>query len=130
MSHFFAFSYSFLILIQSFNINLEDLSKIQVLIEHAEYHQETYGDSFIQFLTEHYGNEVSTHPKDHKEHQDLPFKDGHHMLSHTNTAFIRNIAFEYKLDIIEYIQIPFNFFYIDSLSSFEKPSVFQPPKCA
>jgi hypothetical protein len=43
-----------LVLLQSLHIDLKDINKINVLIEHAQFHQEKYGDSFIEFLYEHY----------------------------------------------------------------------------
>ena len=45
MSKLLAVTYSFLILIQSFNINLEDISKFSALLEHASFHKEMYGDT-------------------------------------------------------------------------------------
>ncbi|MEJ2113711.1 MAG: hypothetical protein P8X62_08500 [Flavobacteriaceae bacterium] len=121
--------YSFLILIQSFNINFEDVSKLQAFVEHAKYHQETYGDSFLEFLSEHYGDKTIEHQDKHKEHEDLPFKDSYHIYSHINTSFLyQPINFEIKQ--IGFTEIPFNFFYKDSFTTFEKPSVFQPPKVA
>lgn len=127
MNKLVAFIYSFLILIQSFNINLEDLSKFNVLLEHAEYHKKMYGDSFFQFLAEHYGDAQDDHQNDHEEHKDLPFKDAQHILTHANTSFI-NIANHFDFNYQEFREIPFNFFYTESHTTFEKPSVFQPPK--
>ncbi|WP_417558653.1 hypothetical protein [Mesoflavibacter zeaxanthinifaciens] len=129
MNKILALTYSFLILIQSFNINLDDISKINALIDHAQFHKEMYGDSFFDFLAEHYGEARDNHENDHKEHKDLPFKDNHHMCTHINLSFISpNISF--KINNTEFIEIPFNFFYKESFTSFEKPSVFQPPKHA
>jgi len=130
MSKIIVVFYSLLILIQSFNINIEDLSKFSALLEHASYHKEIYGDNFIEFLSEHYGAQMASHENKHKEHEDLPFKDEHHMLSHINTSFT---LFESFLDSIyspASIEVALNFFYQDSFSCFEKPSVFQPPKIA
>jgi len=129
MTKLVAFSYSFLILIQSFSINLEDFSKINTLIEHAQFHKEKYGDTFFEFIAEHYGDVKDDHTNNHKEHEDLPFKDSQHLLSHTNTSFI-NIANNFDFSYQEFITIPFNFFYTDSHTNFEKSSVFQPPKHA
>lgn len=129
MSKLIAFTYSFLILIQSFNINLEDFSKFSVLLKHAEFHKEKYGDTFFEFLAEHYGDSKVNHEDDHEEHKDLPFKDAQHMLTHTNTSFIsitNNFDFQYQ----EFIEIPFNFHYEDTFTNFEKSSIFQPPKHA
>lgn len=122
-----AFIYSFLILIQSFNINFEDISKLKALVDHANYHQEMYGDSFFEFLSEHYGSKTIEHQDKHKEHQDLPFKDNHHMCSHINMSFLSHIN-SFEIEKIEFTQIPFNFIYKDSFTNFEKRSVFQPPK--
>ncbi len=129
MSKLVAISYSFLILLQSFNINFEDISKFKVLLEHANYHAETYGDSFVDFISEHYGEAKYQHNNEHKEHKDLPFNDSQHIFSHINTAFtLTTINFRFKPSIS--IEVPFNFFYSESISLFEKPSVFQPPKLA
>jgi hypothetical protein len=129
MSKLVAISYSLLILLQSFNINFEDISKFKVLLEHAKYHEETYGDSFVDFIAEHYGEAKYQHGNEHKEHKDLPFKDSQHIFSHINNAFTLNkINFSFKPST--FLEIPFNFLYKESSSLFEKPSVFQPPKFA
>lgn len=127
MSKIVAFIYSFLILVQSFNINFEDISKLQALMEHAQYHQEVYGDTFFEFLSEHYGDKMVEHQDKHSEHQNLPFKDSHHMCSHLNTSFL-NQTLIFEICSTDFVEIPFNFIYKDSFSNFEKPSVFQPPK--
>ena len=129
MSNLVAISFSLLILIQSFNINLEDISKFKVLLEHAQYHQERYGDSFMDFLVEHYGDKKVEHGNNHKEHEDLPFKDSQHMSSHINNVFTVN-SIKYDLKYSPFIAVPFNFFYKESTSLFEKTSVFQPPQFA
>ena len=122
--------YSFLILIQSFNVNTESILKLSAFMEHARYHKDLYGDSFITFLSEHYGNLMVSHQNEHKEHEDLPFKDQHHMLCHTSVPFILNQS-TYYLSVEDFFkEQPKNFFYKELFSSFEKPSVFQPPKTA
>ncbi|RSK41770.1 hypothetical protein [Mangrovimonas spongiae] len=129
MSKVVALTYSLLILLQSFNINLEDINKINALMEHAQFHKEMYGDSFVQFLAEHYGDAKENHESHHREHEDLPFKDCHHLCTHINATFISpNTSF--KISNEEFIEIPCNFFYKESFTSFEKPTVFQPPKHA
>lgn len=129
MTKIVAILFSGLILFQSFNINIEDFSKIKVLLEHAEYHQETYGDSFLEFLVEHYSDDDSLMGTEHEEHDSLPFKDGQHNNQHLNPPF-NFVASNFNLEYTPFVAIPFNFFYKDSISSFEKPSVFQPPKYA
>tara|TARA_R110001592_G_scaffold32168_2_gene112788 strand:+ start:921 stop:1307 length:387 start_codon:yes stop_codon:yes gene_type:complete len=118
-----------LILLQSLNIDLESFSKLNVLLEHAQYHQEKYGDSFFEFLSEHYGSNDVLAQKNHKEHQDLPFKQGINHFNHLvsileiNTTKIQlktpNSSFSKK-----------NFFYKESYSESVKQSIFQPPKYA
>ncbi|MBU2927861.1 hypothetical protein [Winogradskyella psychrotolerans] len=129
MSKLIALTYSFLILFQSFNISLEDLSKLSTLLEHADYHKEMYGDNFVQFLAEHYGDTKADHANDHEEHKDLPFKGTHHFCSHVITPFITPTV-TFDLSYYEFIKIPFNFHYTESHTNFEKSSVFQPPKHA
>ncbi len=125
-----AIFYSFLILVQSFNINAEDLSKLSVLVEHAKFHKDMYGDSFFDFLSEHYGDQKISHPDNHKEHEDLPFKNHQHMLCLVNSVFILTPELLFQLEHQSFKNIPLNFFYKESTSLFEKPSVFQPPKQA
>ncbi|MCR8666983.1 hypothetical protein NO995_04775 [Aestuariibaculum sp. M13] len=130
MSQAISIVYSFLILIQSFNINFDDFSKFNALLEHASYHKEMYGDNFLQFLSEHYGGEVATHGDKHEEHKNLPFKEHQHLLCHLNATFILTQHFSYNIKRVEIIEKPVNFFYKEPVSLFEKPSVFQPPKLA
>jgi hypothetical protein len=130
MSKLIVIVYSFLILIQSFNINIEDLSKFNTLFEHAKYHKEIYGDNFITFLSEHYGNEMASHENKHSDHENLPFKDHQHVLCHINTSFILTPLTIYTANHQEITEKPVNFLYNKPFSSFEKPAVFQPPKVA
>lgn len=129
MTKLFAILFSILILVQSSNIGFEDISKLNVLLEHAQYHQETYGDSFFEFLTEHYGEDMLQHQNDHEEHEELPFK---HKQDCTHIAFDFTANAQFCLHNTNpiLIRIPLNFFYKESSSLFEKPSVFQPPKLA
>ncbi|MCK0124850.1 hypothetical protein MWU76_10600 [Gelidibacter sp. F2691] len=129
MSKLLAIFYASLILFQSLNISFEDASKLSVLIEHATYHQETYGDSFVQFISEHYGASLVQHENEHSEHENLPFKhDGHNSCqAHTNFTLLH---FDVLKPYETFTEIPFNFFYKESTSLFEKPSVFQPPQLA
>ncbi|TXD46856.1 hypothetical protein [Polaribacter sp. IC073] len=118
-----------LILIQSLNINLESFSKLNVLLEHAQFHQEKYGDNFFEFLYGHYGDKDVLDNSNHKEHKDLPFKKSTQSYNHHISAFSFKInVFELKDDII--LNIKPNYFYKESFSFFEKRTIFQPPKYA
>ena len=50
MNKLVAITYAVLILMQSLNFSFEDASRLNALFEHAQYHQETFGDSFLDFL--------------------------------------------------------------------------------
>lgn len=122
-------AFSFLILFQSFNITFEDFARFGVLLDHAEYHQEQYGDSFFEFIAEHYGDSTFHPSSNHKEHEDLPFKEHHNTCVHSATVFTITTQ-DYQISYEAFFEIPVNFFYQDSISLFEKPAVFQPPKLA
>lgn len=128
MTKLLSIYFASLIFFQSFNLSFEDFSRLSALVEHVSYHQKTYGDSFIDFLSEHYGNSASSHNDEHQEHKDLPFKD-HHQTCHTHINFTLQVLC-FSLDYEPFIEIPFNFYYSESSSLFEKPSFFQPPKLA
>lgn len=128
MYKIFAILLSNLILLQSLHIGLEDFSKAKVLINHIQYHQDTYGDNLLDFFAEHYGTKEHQ-GNNHKEHQRLPFKDSstcfHHVISsHT----INTQVFEIKNTIV--LQRQQNYFCNSLYSFIEKTSVFQPPKNA
>jgi len=128
MMKFFPIILSSLILIQSLDISVEDISKLNVLLEHAKYHQENYGDSFFEFLSEHYGEEITEDTSNnHKEHKDLPFKHDNNTSNNLNWTISLNGVFLIKsTPVLESSNS--NFFYKESTSIFEKQSVFQPPK--
>lgn len=117
------------ILVQSFNIHLGDILKLNMLLEHAELHKSKYGDNFFVFLSKHYGDLKESHKKQHKEeeksHSHLPIN--HDCSSQIQSSFILNL-------IALHITIPLakesspNFYYQDKFSTFEKQKIFQPPK--
>jgi len=129
MTKLFSIIFANLILFQSFNIGFDDFSKFNTLLEHASFHHENYGDSFFEFLAEHYGEEFKNHSNEHKEHEDLPFKHDQQTCQHIPTIFmLHTIAIELKE--YAFVDAPKTFFYKESYSLFEKPSVFQPPRLA
>jgi len=127
MIKLFPIIFANLILFQSFNIGFEDFSKLNILLEHASFHQENYGDSFFEFLAEHYGEEFKTHSNEHKEHENLPFKHDQQTSQHVPTIFMLHST---GIELKEYIFVEASktFFYKEPHSLFEKPSVFQPPR--
>ena len=75
MAKLISILFSILILFQSFNLQLEDYSKISALFEHAQFHDDNYGDSIIDFVVQHYNTSYFDSDKQHKEHKNLPFKN-------------------------------------------------------
>ncbi|WP_157663320.1 hypothetical protein [Polaribacter sp. SA4-12] len=99
------------------------------MLEHAQYHQDKYGDTFLEFLSEHYGEKELSSTTEHKEHKDLPFKKSSQTCNHLISDFnFSNTFFELKTQMV--LNVRPNYFYTDSFSFHEKPSVFQPPKLA
>ena len=77
---------SLIILIQSFNFDLEGFPKLVVLANHFAYHLEE-GEGLSEFISQHYGGESNEHNDKHEEHEDLPFKH-QHLDTHINFVFI------------------------------------------
>lgn len=129
MQKLFAISFSLLIVLQSLNIGSEDISKLNVLLEHAQYHQQEYGDSFFEFIVEHYADLDSHDAVEHEEHDDLPFKQKHKSYANSNSVFLLN-QYLFSFDFNELKDAFIIFFYEETYSFLEKPSIFQPPKSA
>lgn len=116
-----------LVLLQSLHIDLKDINKINVLIEHAQFHQEKYGDSFVEFLYEHYIDQEISENQQHQEHENLPFKEGVHHFNHIDSVLELNSGL-FELVLPNKIISKNTFFYKESYTTFEKASIFQPPK--
>jgi hypothetical protein len=69
---------SALLLLQSLHFGVSDLLQVDALLQHARYHQEEFGDSFLTFLSKHYGDQKAIHHHDQGEkqpdHDQLPFQ--------------------------------------------------------
>jgi hypothetical protein len=117
-----------LILVQTSDFTFEDILKVKDLYEHAKFHQQVYGDNFLEFLAEHYGNKVTQHNGKHKEHKNLPLKHSD-SCSHAQVNFTQTILY-YNFSCCDTVEKNSNFFYKDSYSYFKKASIFQPPKQA
>lgn len=132
MAKVFSIALSFLVLFQSFNLDLSDLAYIDEFLEHAEFHSEKYGDNFIVFISKHYGEMKKEHSRDHQEekqeHEELPFT--HLCCSHVFTANVNNKIQIPSLKTCPIVDFTANFYYLDNYASFEKFDIFQPPKQA
>lgn len=129
MTKVFSIIFANIILFQSFNIGFDDFSRLNTLLEHAAFHQENYGDSFFEFLAEHYSEEIKSDSIKHEEHENLPFKHDQQSAQHSPTIFMFHTT---AIELKEYMTVdaPKTFFYKESYSLFEKHAVFQPPKLA
>ena len=116
-----------LILFQSFQISFEDLVKVDDLLEHASYHQEMYGDTFFEFLDEHYSENFSNHNENHEEHENLPFKHDSKNCHQTISIFTLNFS-NFEISLNQEIDSNMHFFYKDLYAFLNKSTIFQPPK--
>lgn len=121
---------SVLLLLQSANPDMGDMLQISDLMEHARFHSEKYGDSFLTFLSKHYGALEQDHKKTHQEeqsqHEELPFN--HQACNHPALVFVLTGKPLPSMRSVNLATSPSNFFYQDSSSSFEQFEIFQPPR--
>lgn len=116
---------SLTILFQSFSIEISDITKVSILVDHFLCHLET-GDSLDDFMSMHYGSEVEVHKNEHKEHKELPFKK-EHLESHFQNVF----AFFLQDAFTSFSEISFKehkFAYNEPTSNSFVNSFLQPPQ--
>ncbi|MFK5973799.1 MAG: hypothetical protein QM485_11025 [Flavobacteriaceae bacterium] len=128
----FSILISLLLLFQSVNMSISDLAQIDELIEHAQFHNEQYGDSFFVFVSKHYGELKAEHSKKHQEekcdHEDLPFN--HNSCTHITsvTTYVLN-KFKAEIKSLFFSKtIEANFYYQGHTSSLHAIGFFQPPR--
>lgn len=132
MYKLFSILLSALVLVQSFNIEADDLMQLDELVEHAQFHKQQYGDTFFDFLSKHYGELKAEHSKNHqeeqKDHEQLPFQCQGHIL--TVIAFLPQHSFSYFDDVLMLNTTEFNFYYLNLYSLLNEKELLQPPKQA
>lgn len=126
----FSISFSFLILIQSIGLSVNDISQIDDFIEHAQFHSEQYGDNVFVFISKHYGELKAAHNKEHQEekedHEQLPFQHQSHISC--MSAFIA-ITTKNEFKIPEFSDYKtHHFFYQEPSSSLHLEGLLQPPR--
>tara|TARA_R100001369_G_scaffold82187_1_gene113747 strand:- start:288 stop:686 length:399 start_codon:yes stop_codon:yes gene_type:complete len=123
---------SMLFLFQGFTLSLKDLAQIGDLVEHVNFHANTYGDSFETFLSKHYGELKEKHARDNQEekdeHEKLPFSHQSNIQNFIVFVHIPNDYFSSK--IILGSNTSSIFFYSESYSSIRESEIFQPPRLA
>ncbi len=70
---------SFFLLLQGMDISVNDLLRLDDLLEHARYHRDQDGDSIWVFLARHYGHQGIDHQHQgdgEQDHKKLPFQAG------------------------------------------------------
>ena len=132
MSKLLAILLTSLMLIQSLRIDYDDFVQIDELIEHAQFHKSEHGDSFIVFLSKHYGELKEDHSKNHQEeeknHEQLPFQGNDHIA--TVTVFVIEKCF-LKIEMVQQLELTDNkFYYQSSFSTLHKKGLLQPPNTA
>ncbi|APY08578.1 hypothetical protein BWZ20_09810 [Winogradskyella sp. J14-2] len=120
------------ILIQSFQISIDDIMQLDELIEHAQFHKQEYGDNFFVFLSKHYGELKAEHTEhNHKEqsdHEQLPFQCQGHYVS---LLAIVQSPFQPSSDTFEISPTTeANFHYLNLYASISNTQLLQPPRQA
>ncbi|WP_431134335.1 hypothetical protein [Psychroserpens mesophilus] len=122
---------SFIFLFQSVGVKLHDILQLDAFIEHAQFHNQQYGDNFFVFVSKHYGELKSDHNTRHqeekKDHDQLPFQ--HHR--HASSVAVLSLVSPHTLEIrtLEFLDFkPHRFFYQELSSSSYPEGLFQPPR--
>lgn len=132
MKKFVAIFLIFSVLSSNYNFGLKDILQVKGMLEHIEFHSEKYGDTFLQFLSKHYGSQKQEHHQNHKEehsdHERLP-------LNQQSSAQFQMVSFLQQNQLPE-LKLPpvkdktSNFIYKESWSAYQAPDFFQPPRKA
>ena len=132
MSKLISIVLSSLMLIQSFQISINDIMQLDELIEHAQFHKQEYGDNFLVFLSKHYGEQKAAHTEhNHKEqsdHEQLPFQCQGHYVS---LLAIMQLPFQPSSNPFESnTTTEANFHYLNLYASLSDTQLLQPPRQA
>lgn len=132
MTKLFSIIISLLVLFQSVNVPVDDLLELDELIEHYQFHAKEYGDSFVVFLSKHYGDLKSEHHQKHQEekeeHEELPFQQQY--ASPVMVVFVIFDAPDYVSCTGLFTNNTHDFYYSASYSSLSGDGPFQPPQQA
>ncbi|NER09729.1 hypothetical protein SAMN06265375_101755 [Muriicola jejuensis] len=122
-----------LILFQSLNISLGELSRLDEFLEHASFHKEQYGDNLFVFISKHYGELKAEHEKNHQEeqgdHEKLPFQQ-QCCTHHAANAYVLFSSAQDKQKVDTEPEKGEAFYYLQTDYSGFRSGIFQPPKKA
>ena len=124
---------SSLLLLQSLHLSVSDLAQLDELLEHANYHQKEFGDSFLTFLDKHYGSQKADHEKNQQEekhdHEQLPFQQlPNQVLSQTHFFISQHFNWDTPKERKEAQSHQYH--YLLQTSGIFSGGVFQPPRHA
>jgi len=125
MSKLTSTALSLILLVQSFQITATDIWQLDDLFIHAIEHYQKTGDSFLEFMSLHYGDQKIAHNQEHSQHKNLPFQHEIDVLS-TTTFYFQEVDLDRKNSIIQNLQKS-RFYYQGFFSVFELRTLFQPP---
>ncbi len=115
---------------QSVQLSLADIARMDDLVEHMQFHREQYGDDLAGFFAKHYGDDREAHHEEHEEerpqHDQLPFQHLGTFITFQTVDFNKTLILG-NPEISEY-RSEANFHYCLRLPSPFTTSIFQPPK--
>ena len=122
---------SSLMLLQSIHLGIADLVQLDELMEHARFHKQEYGDSFLTFLAKHYGDQKQDHEREHQdeqpEHEQLPFQQlPQHLMGHTHYFLAQRFTWK-TLPEDQESQLHLFYYHLVSPGIFAE-GIFQPPR--
>ncbi|MBT8320126.1 MAG: hypothetical protein KJO90_00500 [Eudoraea sp.] len=121
---------AFLVLLQSSFWDMDDVSRMGSLIEHAKFHADAYGDNFLVFLSKHYGELQKEHDREHQEeksqHESLPYQNHSCVLVVADLSGQDN-TYTLQNSIIS-TNAPQNFHYLENYASLADFEIFEPPR--
>ena len=124
---------SSLMLLQSLHFGVADLMQLDDLLEHARYHHQEFGDSFLTFLSKHYGDQKEEHQQKHQEeqpdHEQLPFQQTPQQISGNVPFYVPGRLLWESLPENRETQ-SHNFHYLSGWPDVYTDGIFQPPRRA
>lgn len=118
---------SSLMLLQSYHLGIADLAQLDELMEHARFHEQAYGDSFLTFLAKHYGDQKQEHEREHQEHEQLPFQQlPQQFMGHTHYFLAQRFTWNTVPEQQE-SQLHLFYYHLRSPGIFAD-GIFQPPR--